>query len=327
MAKWRPIDTRLWHDRKFLALGDDARLLWLYLLTSPSTISIPGVIVAGEGAMSEHLGWTVERFRTRISEIERSGVSMRHEGRLTWLPNALRYQPPSNPNAVKSWAKAWDDVPEGALKTELWQALKIACKSWSGLFAKGFREPLHDGYANRSANRYTQDQEQDQKQEQEQEQEQDQGAAARPAQVEPLKLVSPKPPKRIPANPDLQVAIDSFHSTYFAQWGTRPTWGAKQIGQLKPLVLKHGAGEVMRRIDILSSSPPAFLRGSPWDVGTLVQHFDKLAAPSVDRTTQTRQSPTETVLEMLRDVDERDRREAERSPFFDDAPHAAEVAS
>lgn len=141
MAKYRPIDLRLWSDRKFLALGDDARLLWMFLLTTPATLPIPGVIVAGEAALAEQLGWTVERFTERFRELAQSGLAVRREGRVWWLQNALRYQQPANPNTVKCWAKSWDDVPEGGLKREIWEALRDACRGWSRLFAGLFAEP------------------------------------------------------------------------------------------------------------------------------------------------------------------------------------------
>ena len=173
MAKFRPVDLRLWNDRKFLALSQDGRMLWLFLLTAPCTLPIPGVVVAGDASLAEQLGWTVERLRERFRELFQVGLSVQREGRVVWLKNALRYQPPANPNMVKSWAKSWDDVPECDLKIEIWQALKIACKSWSKLFEKGFAEPSRNGsangYGNGSANgygnRYAQDQDQDQDQE------------------------------------------------------------------------------------------------------------------------------------------------------------------
>jgi hypothetical protein len=46
------------------------------------------------------------------------------------------------------------------------------------------------------------------------------------------------------------------------------------------LLEKHSADEIIRRIEILFWSPPQFLSGSLPDVGTLVQHFDKLALPA-----------------------------------------------
>jgi len=158
MANWRPVDVRVWNDRKFLAGSDDARLLWLFLLTCPS-LPIPGVVVGGDAALAEQLGWTPERLRERFQELSRNGLRVRRESRIVWLPNALKYQPPANPNMVKGWAKKWDDVPEGSLKPELWEALKIACKSWSILFAKLFAKPSVDGspngFANGSGNGFT----------------------------------------------------------------------------------------------------------------------------------------------------------------------------
>lgn len=72
----------------------------------------------------------------------------------------------------------------------------------------------------------------------------------------------------------------AFHDAYLAQNGVAPTWGAKQAGQIKRLVSAHGAEEVQRRIAILfGGQGPAFI-AAPFDVGTLAQHFDKLAQPS-----------------------------------------------
>jgi hypothetical protein len=161
MANWRPVDVRVWNDRKFLAGGDDARLLWLFLLTCPS-LPIPGVVVGGDAALAELLGWTPERLRERFHELLRNGLQVRRESRIVWLPNALKYQPPANPNMVKCWAGKWDDVPEGELKPELWEAIRIACKRWSVLFGKLFLKPLPeplpepfgDGSANGSRHKH-----------------------------------------------------------------------------------------------------------------------------------------------------------------------------
>lgn len=143
---WRPVAHRLWDDRRFLACTDTGRLLWLFLLTCP-TLPIPGLILGGDAALAEQLGWDPERVRDGFQELLRNGLRVRREGRITWVQNALKYQSPSGPNAIKCWGRFWGDVPEGALKHELWQALKIACKSWSKLFAERFPEPLPDGFA------------------------------------------------------------------------------------------------------------------------------------------------------------------------------------
>lgn len=200
VAKYRPVDTRVWDDRKFLSLSNDARLLWMHLLTSPNALPIPGVIVAGPASISERLGWPVEQFGKRFAEVQQSGLAVSREGTLVWLRNATKYQPPANPNMVIGWSKCWDDVPEGSLKHDIWQALKIACKGWSRIFEKRFPEPLLKPFANGSVNGFIQEQEQDQEQKQEQDQEQDlvpPAAAQQPLALFRAKVeaAAPKPRK------------------------------------------------------------------------------------------------------------------------------------
>lgn len=147
MSRYRTVDVRLWHDRRFLALSDDGKLLWLFFLTCPQRLAIPGVIVGGEFSLAEQLGWEVERYRKGYAELLAKGLRVRAEGRVVWLTNALKYQKVAGPKAMKGMAKAWDDVPEGALKAAIWEELKIACKSWSVLFAKLFTKVHGEGYA------------------------------------------------------------------------------------------------------------------------------------------------------------------------------------
>jgi hypothetical protein len=151
MARYRPVDVRLWNDRRFLSLPDDLKLLWAFFLTTPSTLPIPGVIVGGPGALAEQLGWTPERFTEGLAELVRRGMKVRSEGRVIWLLNALKYQPPESPNALRGWAKCWDDIPEGDLKTKIWDALRIACKSKGAkrlkLFMEAFPKVWGEGYA------------------------------------------------------------------------------------------------------------------------------------------------------------------------------------
>lgn len=44
---------------------------------------------------------------------------------------------------------------------------------------------------------------------------------------------------------------------------------------VKRLVTQHGSDEVAKRAHVLFTSPPSWL-SPPYDIGTLVQHFDKL---------------------------------------------------
>ncbi len=86
-----------------------------------------------------------------------------------------------------------------------------------------------------------------------------------------IPLLDPKPAH--------QPAIAAFDS-YFrdAHGGSKPTWVARTVAMVKGLVSKHGAPEVVSRIDVLRLSPPVF-PPQPWDLATFVQHFDKCIAP------------------------------------------------
>ncbi len=277
MAYWRPVDVRLWNDRKFLACSDDARMLWLFLLTCPS-LPIPGVVIGGDAALAEQLGWLPERLREGFQVLTQSGLQVRREGKIAWLPNALKYQPPANPNMVKGWAKKWDDVPEGSLKIELWQALRIACKSWSGLFAKGFPEPLPEQLLDGSRNHlgtgstHKHDHKHNHKHEHDPVLRVAPLASLSPPESVP---VTPSKPRTDAGSPHARV-IAEFDRRYRERFPGKPTWGAKQGAQVNRLLKAHGADEVMRRIAVLFDSPPAFLARSPPDIGTLEQHFDKL---------------------------------------------------
>lgn len=142
MAKWRPVDVRVWNDRKVLALSDRGKVLWLYLLTSPFMLPIPGVIVAGEMAIAEQLGWQPKGVGEGFGELLAKGLGVARFERLIWLRKALVYQPICGPNHIAAVAKCWDDVPHCAMKHDIWVELRNACKGWSKLFEKGVPEPL-----------------------------------------------------------------------------------------------------------------------------------------------------------------------------------------
>ncbi len=108
-----------------------------------------------------------------------------------------------------------------------------------------------------------------------------------PPTAGPLTLSHPAPKVRPPRKPKAQqepktppahqAAIDHFHTRYKAAYGTKPSWTDQEVGQVSTLVKKVGEAEVRRRTDILFDSPPSWLQG-PYDVGTLVKHFNKLVA-------------------------------------------------
>jgi hypothetical protein len=196
MARYSKIDRRIWHDEKFRGLsapGPCGQSLWIYLLTNPNVGPIPGLYSAGAAMLAEALGWSIEAFRESFQELSREGlVKADFEARLLWIPNAIRYNQPENPNVVKGWQCSWDELPECALKREAWEVLREQLSArgsdWVNAFvgacpepsakgsAKGMPKSVRKGSTKRMAN-----------QEQEQKQKQEEGFCAEP-------FGSPPPP-------------------------------------------------------------------------------------------------------------------------------------
>jgi hypothetical protein len=171
MARYRKVDPRMWGDAKFRAMGQNAKFLWLYLLTGPETTSLPGLIVGGQAHFAEALGWPAEAFQEAFGEVFAKGLAKADwDARLVWVRNAVRYNPPESPNAVLGWRDHWDNIPECQLKVE----------AFAKAFAKGCRKPSPI-----------------QEQEQEQEQEGERAAnAATPTAIQTSLLPDePEPPQ------------------------------------------------------------------------------------------------------------------------------------
>lgn len=160
MARYRKIDTRMWGDAKFRSLSQSGRYLWMFLLTGPHTTNLPGLFGAGEMALVEDLGWTVKGFRKGFAELSREGlVKADWTARVAWIPKAIKYNPPDNPNVVKSWRDSWDEVPECSLKTEAYKSFEDFTEGLGEGFVKAFRQGCGKGLSKGLAN---QEQEQEQ---------------------------------------------------------------------------------------------------------------------------------------------------------------------
>lgn len=146
---YQPVSTRLWNDKRFLALSDTGRALWVYLLTS-SSLPIPGVVIAGEATVAETLdgpasSWDVERVRKGVAELVAQKFKFRWEGRVVWLINATKHKPIAGPNQIVAMGRYWGDVPDVSFKRELWMKLREASKNWSKVFAEHIEEPVVEG--------------------------------------------------------------------------------------------------------------------------------------------------------------------------------------
>lgn len=177
MAHYRKIDVRIWNDEKFRELSDDGKFLFFFVLTHPHLTSV-GAMRATIPGLAAEIGWDTER----VSKGFREGLSqglVEHDPKACFIgvPNFLKYNPPDNPNVVKSFEKALELLPECKLKSITMQRVKGFRKP----FKKGSTKGLPKGMSNRE-----QEQEQEQDREQEQEQEGSSCSEADEAASEPL---------------------------------------------------------------------------------------------------------------------------------------------
>lgn len=150
MSRYRRIEVRTWADEKFRSLTPIppcGQGLWFYLLTGPHTGPIPGLFRAGPAAMAEELGWSPEAFTKAFHEVFAKGmVKADFKARFLWVPNALKYNPPANPNVVVSWGTEFELLPECDLKQEAFEAIKSFIinmgEPYRKAFEKAFTKPL-----------------------------------------------------------------------------------------------------------------------------------------------------------------------------------------
>ncbi len=121
--RYAKIARRMWNDETFCAFSappPNAQTLWMFLLTTPDAGSIPGVFRLSVAATAERLLWSAEDTRRCLDEIIAKGCAEYDpQAQLVFLPNALRLNPATSPNVVRSWSKQWLELPECALKVRV----------------------------------------------------------------------------------------------------------------------------------------------------------------------------------------------------------------
>lgn len=140
--RFRKVLCRMYGDDKFLQLSKpqpNGQTLWTYLITGPHTTSVPGLFQAGEAQLAEALWWPLRGFRVAWKEIERLEMARADwKARVVWLPNAIRYNAPENPNVIRGWRHALDEIPSCPLKVEALFYLSGCVKGYGKPFEEAF---------------------------------------------------------------------------------------------------------------------------------------------------------------------------------------------
>lgn len=124
------IDARFWTDEKILTLTLDAKLLMLYLLTSPHRNQI-GCYVLPRGYAVEDLQMPYERFNAAWDELLATGMVVYDEKvRVILVRNFLRYNAIENPSQATSAVNRIADLPKSDIYIEVIETLSMLNKDY-----------------------------------------------------------------------------------------------------------------------------------------------------------------------------------------------------
>lgn len=139
MSHYRKIDTRIWLDEKFMALSDNAKFLFLYILTHPAMTSL-GAMRATLGGISDELKWQKIKTLSNFKTLSGGGLLKFNQSvGLLVVINFIRYNRPANPKMIKKWGTYLELLPECEDKNQLIQSLAAYIKD---NFDKPFVEAL-----------------------------------------------------------------------------------------------------------------------------------------------------------------------------------------
>lgn len=125
MARYSKVYKKIWFSPTFCNLSDDAKMLFLYLLTCPWNNQI-GLFVLKLGYALADLKWDEKRFRKAMKELQETVVWGGKKGLvkwdektgLLWIRNFLEHNPLYNPNQVKAAIKKLEELPKSPLMRE-----------------------------------------------------------------------------------------------------------------------------------------------------------------------------------------------------------------
>lgn len=139
------LKTVMWRNRKFRALSDDGKMLWLYLIACPHGNAL-GAFVVSTGYMIDDLQWESVRLSKTISELLANGFIQRDETHdLIVIQSWWEHNTIENDNVALGAAKTFDLLPQCALLIQAFRDFSALPKALSKRFNERFPNGLPNG--------------------------------------------------------------------------------------------------------------------------------------------------------------------------------------
>ena len=120
MSRYVNIATRIWHDEKFRELPDDAKMLFIYLLTCPHG-NMCGLFYLPALYACHDLGWTEERYAATLGLLQEQVCT---DEDVVLIKNFVRYNPIKGSKQAIGAARRLQEVPETSLMVHFLEILK-----------------------------------------------------------------------------------------------------------------------------------------------------------------------------------------------------------
>jgi DnaD/phage-associated family protein len=137
-SRYIRVATKFWQDEKVKALSHEARLLYLYVLTSPHS-NMAGYYVLPKPYVAYDLNWLPQQLDKAFGELVQQGlIKYCEQSDVVLIPNFLKYNPMQNKNQAKGAARRVGELPTNTLRGDFLTVLERYAKPFMEWFAEGF---------------------------------------------------------------------------------------------------------------------------------------------------------------------------------------------
>lgn len=141
-SRYMKMASKIWRDEKFYDLSPEAKLLYIYILSSPHS-NMAGFYVLPELYIMDDLKMDRETVSEGFGELFEKGLVNRcSKSSVTLVPNYLKYNQVANPNQAIGINQRVKELPANALVGKFKEACKAHCSKYYETVTKGLPQPL-----------------------------------------------------------------------------------------------------------------------------------------------------------------------------------------